>query len=89
MRLVAEGLPNKLIAKRMNLSLYTIKNHIHNALEKTGSASRDMAALRIFHLPAVENPCGSCPAKTMERMIAKLKLVAADLRRIADELEGA
>lgn len=32
--LVAEQLSNKQIAKRLCLSLYTVKNHIHNILEK-------------------------------------------------------
>jgi two-component system, NarL family, nitrate/nitrite response regulator NarL len=32
--LIADGLSNKEIAKQINLSLHTIKNHVHNMLEK-------------------------------------------------------
>ena len=32
--LIAQGLGNKQIAKRLFLSLYTVKNHVHNLVEK-------------------------------------------------------
>jgi two-component system response regulator NreC len=32
--LIAEGLSNKEIAQQLYLSLYTVKNHVHNILEK-------------------------------------------------------
>jgi DNA-binding NarL/FixJ family response regulator len=38
--LIAEGLSNKEIARRLNLSTYTIKSHIHNILEKMALHSR-------------------------------------------------
>lgn len=38
--LVVQGLANKEIAERMNLSLQTVKNHVHNVLRKTGTNSR-------------------------------------------------
>jgi DNA-binding NarL/FixJ family response regulator len=34
LRLIAEGLSNKEIAQQLYLSLYTVKNHVHNILEK-------------------------------------------------------
>jgi two-component system NarL family response regulator len=34
LRLIADGLSNKQIAGRLSLSLHTVKNHIHNLLEK-------------------------------------------------------
>jgi DNA-binding NarL/FixJ family response regulator len=34
LQMVAEGLSNKQIANRLCLSLYTIKNHVHQTLEK-------------------------------------------------------
>jgi DNA-binding NarL/FixJ family response regulator len=43
---VAEGLSNKQIAKRLSLSLYTIKNHIHRILEKLQVHDRFAAAKR-------------------------------------------
>ena len=38
--LIAEGLSNKDIAQRLNLSTYTIKSHVHNILEKMALHSR-------------------------------------------------
>lgn len=34
LRLVSDGLSNKEIAQLLNLSLYTVKNHVHNILRK-------------------------------------------------------
>lgn len=38
--LIAEGLSNKQIARRLSLSLYTVKNHVHNIVEKLQVANR-------------------------------------------------
>jgi DNA-binding NarL/FixJ family response regulator len=38
--LIAEGMSNKEIAHRLNLSTYTVKSHIHNILEKMALHSR-------------------------------------------------
>jgi DNA-binding NarL/FixJ family response regulator len=38
--LIAEGLSNKEIAQRLNLSTYTVKSHVHNILEKMALHSR-------------------------------------------------
>jgi DNA-binding NarL/FixJ family response regulator len=38
--LIAEGLSNKEIAGRLNLSTYTVKSHVHNILEKLALHSR-------------------------------------------------
>jgi DNA-binding NarL/FixJ family response regulator len=38
--LIAEGLSNKEIASRLNLSTFTVKSHIHNILEKMALHSR-------------------------------------------------
>ena len=38
--LIAEGLSNKEMARRLNLSTYTIKSHVHNILEKLALHSR-------------------------------------------------
>jgi DNA-binding NarL/FixJ family response regulator len=50
LKLVAEGLSNKEIASRLFVSLYTVKNHVHNILEKT-QCSRRHHAVRL----AIEN----------------------------------
>jgi DNA-binding NarL/FixJ family response regulator len=38
--LIAQGLSNKEMARRLNLSPYTIKSHVHNILEKLALHSR-------------------------------------------------
>lgn len=38
--LIAQGLTNKEIASRLNLSEQTIKNHIHRILQRTGASGR-------------------------------------------------
>ena len=38
--LIAEGLSNKDIAKRLNIATYTVKSHVHNILEKLALSSR-------------------------------------------------
>ncbi len=44
LKLVAEGLPNKEIARRLYLSLATVKNHVHSILDKLGVPGRWAAA---------------------------------------------
>jgi two-component system nitrate/nitrite response regulator NarL len=46
MALLVEGLPNKLIARRMGVTEATVKNHVHNILEKTGAHTRGEAAAK-------------------------------------------
>jgi len=43
--LIAEGMSNKEIAQRLNLSTYTVKSHIHNILEKMALHSRLQIAI--------------------------------------------
>ena len=40
MRLVAEGMTNKEIANRLNLSEYTIKNHVHRVMKQLDAENR-------------------------------------------------
>ena len=44
LRLIAEYCSNKQIAKRLSVSLYTVKNHVHNILEKLKVGNRQQAA---------------------------------------------
>ena len=43
--LIAEGLANKEIAYKLSLSIYTIKSHVHNILEKMALNSRVQIAI--------------------------------------------
>jgi DNA-binding NarL/FixJ family response regulator len=45
--LIDEGLSNKEIAARLCIELSTVKNHVHNALEKLGARGRSEAAARL------------------------------------------
>jgi two-component system, NarL family, nitrate/nitrite response regulator NarL len=44
--LVAEGLPNKLIADRLNISEHTVKFHINASMTRLGAQSRTEAVVR-------------------------------------------
>lgn len=43
--LIAEGLANKEIAHKLNLSIYTVKSHVHNILEKMALNTRVQIAI--------------------------------------------
>ena len=51
--LIAEGLANKEIAYKLNLSIYTVKSHVHNILEKMALNSRVQIAI---HAHSAEGP---------------------------------
>jgi DNA-binding CsgD family transcriptional regulator len=55
LRWVAEGLQNKDIAKQLGLSLATVRNHIHNILEKLGVHSKLEAVSLAFRSGWVSN----------------------------------
>lgn len=42
--LIRDGLSNKQIAKQLCLSIFTVKNHVHNIVEKLGVRNRYEAA---------------------------------------------
>jgi two-component system nitrate/nitrite response regulator NarL len=48
--LIAEGLPNKEVARRLSLSDGTVRIHMHNIYQKTGIASRPaLTAMALAH----------------------------------------
>jgi DNA-binding NarL/FixJ family response regulator len=47
--LLAEGMPNKQIAKVLGISVRTVTVHVSNLLRKTGAASRTEAVLWALH----------------------------------------
>jgi DNA-binding NarL/FixJ family response regulator len=46
-RLVAEGMLNKQIAARLGVTTATVKDHVHNVLEKTGLQNRAAIAAAV------------------------------------------
>lgn len=55
--LIAEGLANKEIAYKLNLSIYTVKSHVHNILEKMALHTRVQIAIhaRTNDLPPLDS----------------------------------
>ena len=47
---MAEGKTNKVIARELNISPHTVKNHVHDILNKLG-AERRSAAVAIYLRP--------------------------------------
>jgi DNA-binding NarL/FixJ family response regulator len=50
LNLIAEGLPNKTIAIRLNISEHTVKFHVNAILTKLGAQSRTEAVVRATRL---------------------------------------
>jgi DNA-binding NarL/FixJ family response regulator len=56
-QLIGEGLSNKEIARRLGIAPQTVKNHVHNLLQKLGVRGREDAAERVrapVRLPALD-----------------------------------
>jgi two-component system nitrate/nitrite response regulator NarL len=49
-KLIDEGLPNKAIAQRLFIEVPTVKNHVHNILQRLGVHHREDAALAVRRL---------------------------------------
>lgn len=82
LRLVAQRLTNKKIAKRLHISLHTVKNHVHNIIEKLHATNRrDAVRIGLGITLADEARCDACP------VMAKAVVISRELRQIADELD--
>jgi DNA-binding NarL/FixJ family response regulator len=56
--LIGDGLSNKEIAKRLQIELATVKNHVHNILEKLGARRRGEIGNRLRRWPAAPGTIG-------------------------------
>lgn len=54
--LIGQGLSNKEISRRLRIGLSTVKNHVHNLLEKLQVPGRTAAAARLRGLEAAPEP---------------------------------
>lgn len=66
-QLIAEGLSNKEIAQRLYIEVATVKNHVHNILEKLQVSSRGEAAarLRLVEEKPAESVVASLPGSSL------------------------
>jgi len=55
-KLIDQGCSNKQIASRLSIELSTVKNHVHNVLEKLGVQRRSEAAARLRQTASSTSP---------------------------------
>jgi DNA-binding NarL/FixJ family response regulator len=54
--LLLQGLPNKLIARELNLSVETVKDHVAAVLRALGVSSRTQAVLAVSQMTQGQGP---------------------------------
>ena len=68
--LLCEGLPNKLIARRLNISAATVKAHVGSILRELGVANRLQAVVAARRLRLVSDPARGAPSPGEEEIAA-------------------
>jgi len=66
--LVASGLGNKEVGKRLRITVQTVKNHVHRILEKLQCHRRREAVRLAYDLGLLTEPQDGSPGKTVEFM---------------------
>ncbi|MBK5189522.1 MAG: response regulator transcription factor [Gemmatimonadaceae bacterium] len=65
-RLIDQGCSNKQIAARLSIELSTVKNHVHNVLEKLGVQRRSEAAARLRRMPSASSAAFTLDSSSKE-----------------------
>ena len=79
LELLAEGLPNKLICRRLNISTGTVKVHVANIMRTLNAQSRTQAAIiahryqlvGVREIPGLAQPAAA-PRATLDEMSSRL-----------------
>jgi len=66
--LIGEGLANKVIARRLCIEVPTVKNHVHNILERLGVQRREDAVRAVRSL-ATRAPSAGAPGEHLDRAV--------------------
>jgi hypothetical protein len=61
LELLLQGQPNKLIARQLNLSVETVKDHVASLLRVLGVSSRTQAVLAVSQMMGVTNASTLAP----------------------------
>lgn len=56
LKLMQQGLPNKVISRRLGIELSTVKNHVHSILAKLGAHNRGEAISLLYRSEGYEQP---------------------------------
>ena len=83
--LLCEGLPNKLIAKRLNISTGTVKAHVSSILRELGVSSRLQAFVCARHRGLLGQPAAGAPeqaARALPAGLAQVRPVLLASRRL-------
>lgn len=76
--LLADGMSNKLIARRLQVALPTVKNHVHSILEKWDVRSRGEAAARYRQIsPETIKPSGGTRVELRVAHVAQAGMTTA------------
>jgi DNA-binding NarL/FixJ family response regulator len=70
LELLLQGQPNKLIARHLNLSVETVKDHVASILRLLGVSSRTQAVLAVSHLKAGGSTPVRVPPYTVRHLAA-------------------
>lgn len=88
LRLVAQQMTDKEIARQLHISHYTVKNHVHWILDKTECRSRWEAVKKVLGISVKGSDlCDGCPRAARWRLAEdELRNVLETIKEANDEL---